>query len=143
MTTNIIIKARQLRSRMTEAERKLWQIFRGRQLGGYRFRKQAPLGKYVADFICYEAKIIVEVDGGQHNNPKEISYDEQRTAWLSSQGYLVQRFWNNEVFEQLEAVSRIILDFCLKRYPPSFPSPTKNGGKGRSKQFLPKIQQQY
>ena len=94
MTTNILSRARQLRGRMTGAERTLWQILRGRRLGGYRFRKQAPIGKFVADFVCHEAKIIIEVDGGQHNDLKQISYDEYRTMWLSSQGYFVRRFWN-------------------------------------------------
>jgi very-short-patch-repair endonuclease len=130
MKTNIIVKARQLRSRMTDAERKLWQILRGRRLGGYRFRKQAPLGKYVADFICHEAKLIIEVDGGHHNESKEANYDARRTSWLNSQGYIVHRFWNNEVLGQLEAVSGIILELCFKRYPPILSFPHKKRGEG-------------
>ena len=130
MTTNILSRARQLRGRMTGAERTLWQILRGRRLGGYRFRKQAPIGKFVADFVCHEAKIIIEVDGGQHNDPKQISYDEYRTMWLSSQGYFVQRFWNNEVLDQLGAVAEVILELCSKRYPPILSFPHKKRGEG-------------
>ena len=139
MKKNIITNARKLRKQMTEAERKLWQILRGRRLRGYRFRKQVPLEKYVVDFLCHEARIIIELDGGQHNKAKEAIYDQQRTKWLNEQGYLVQRFWNNEVLQQIETVSGVILDLCTKRTPPSFPSPTKDGGKGRSKLLLLKF----
>ena len=130
MKNNIITNARHLRKQMTEAEKKLWQILRGRRLGGYRFRKQAPFGNYVADFLCHEAKIIIELDGGQHNAAEEVVYDEQRTQWLQRQGYLVQRFWNNEVLQQLEGVAGVVLGLCVERCPPILSFPRKRRGEG-------------
>jgi len=86
---------------MTEAEKRLWVRIRDRQLEGFKFRRQHPVGRYVADFACIEAKLIVELDGGQHaDNPKDL----ERTVWLESQGWCVIRFWNNEVFENLDGV---------------------------------------
>ncbi len=88
-------KARNLRRDMTDAERMLWQHLRSRQLAGLRFRRQHPVGRYILDFVCLEAGLIIEVDGGQHGI--QNSYDEARTAWLEERGYRVLRFWNNEV----------------------------------------------
>lgn len=71
-------KARQLRKSLTDAEHILWQHLRLRQLGGYKFRRQQPLGNYIVDFVCIERRVVIEVDGGQHNT--QVAYDEQRTA---------------------------------------------------------------
>ena len=92
---------------MTEAEYRLWYHLRLRQMDGYMFRRQAPMKKYVVDFICHKARLIIEVDGGQHAVQK--LYDDQRTVWLESQGYQVLRFWNNEVMENLDGVVETIL----------------------------------
>ena len=86
--------ARTLRKKFTDAEQKLWKHLRGRQIGGEKFRRQQPLGKYVVDFVCLEKKLIVKVDGGQH---AASEYDKERTLWLESEGFRVIRFWNNEV----------------------------------------------
>ena len=107
--------ARKLRKDMTDAERALWQCLRYRQLKGLKFRRQVPLGKYIADFVCFEANLIVEVDGGQHN---QNEYDEKRTVWLKTQGYNVIRFWNNDVLTSSYEVCSVILDACFKN-PPS------------------------
>ena len=80
---------------MTDAEHRLWYYLRGRRLAGWKFRRQVPLGDYVADFLCEDARLIVEVDGGQHSELR--AEDAERTRWLESQGYRVVRFWNNEV----------------------------------------------
>jgi very-short-patch-repair endonuclease len=125
---NKIQFARNLRKRMTDAEIKLWQNLRCRQINGFRFRKQSPMGQYIVDFICHEARLIVEVDGGQHTEAME--YDDQRTRWLESQGYKVQRFWNNEVLEQLETVIEVIMDRCESNRSPLPFLPPQNGGKG-------------
>ena len=82
---------------MTPQERKLWYVIRNRQFFGYRFRRQFPIGNYIVDFICREKKIIIEIDGGQHNEPKNLEYDNKRTEYLMSEGFQVVRFWNNEI----------------------------------------------
>jgi len=97
-----IERARRLRADMTEVERRLWFRLRGRQLEGHRFRRQIPMGPYVLDFACMKARLVIEVDGGQH--AVSADRDDRRTAWLESQGYTVLRFWNNDVLEEPEAV---------------------------------------
>ena len=130
----LISYSQQLRKNMTDAERKLWQALRQKQIAGFKFRRQAPIGKkHIVDFVCHQAKVIIELDGGQHNEKENIHYDNERTYWLNSQGYIVQRYWNNNIFEHLNEVIDEILSLCMSRIPPSFPSPTKNGGKGRTK----------
>lgn len=98
---------RTLRKNMTPAEQRLWKHLRGKQLGGYRFRRQQPLGAYILDFICVESKLVIEIDGGQHAT--QIPYDETRTQYLQNLGFTVIRFWNNEVLQQTEAVLTAIL----------------------------------
>ena len=99
--------ARKLRRDMTDAERKLWSILRGRQLEGYRFRRQEPIDQYIVDFICFEARLIIEVDGGQHF---ESEADRKRDAHLEWRGFRVLRFWNNDVLSNPDGVFQIILD---------------------------------
>ncbi len=94
--------ARQLRSEMTDAQSYLWQRLRSRQIHGLKFRRQHPVGKFILDFACIEAKLIIEVDGAQHNEMQ--IQDNQRTAWLEAQGWKVLRFWNNEVLQNIEGV---------------------------------------
>src|SRR5690348_5257772 len=119
-----VIQARKLRKQLTPAESKLWHELRRRQIDGFRFRKQTPIGNYIVDFICHSARLIIEVDGGQHS--EAIEYDTQRTNWLISQGYKVQRFWNNEVLQQIDLVMEKIWNLCNEqKHPPSFPSPTR------------------
>ena len=93
--------ARELRSTMTDAEQRLWHYLRLRQLAGHRFRRQCPVGPYIADFACPERRLIVELDGGQHAGS---ALDRCRDAYLYRCGFRVLRFWNNLVFENLEAV---------------------------------------
>jgi very-short-patch-repair endonuclease len=89
-------RAKDLRRNMTEAEKLLWSKIRRDQIDGLPFRKQVPIGDYIADFGCLPIKLVIEVDGGQHDALK--AQDDARTACLESQGYQVLRFWNNEVF---------------------------------------------
>jgi very-short-patch-repair endonuclease len=99
-------RAKELRNNPTEAERILWQHLRLRQLGGYKFRRQQPLGNYIVDFVCLEKRLIIEVDGGQHST--QAAYDQQRNTWLEAQGFRVLRFWNNEILQNTEAVKELI-----------------------------------
>lgn len=97
--------ARKLRNNLTDAEKHLWYVLRAENLS-YKFRRQAQIGKYIVDFVCYEKKLIIEIDGGQHFESKE---DQERDAWLRAQGFTVQRFWNNEVLENRDGVVEKIL----------------------------------
>jgi very-short-patch-repair endonuclease len=101
-------RARSLRKNSTETERRLWYAIRNRRLGGFKFRRQVWLGEYIADFVCVERKLIVELDGGQHAQSRE--YDERRTAALQARGFRVVRYWNSEVLMNLDGV----LDDLLK-----------------------------
>lgn len=96
-----------MRRNFTDAEMKLWKRLRNRQTVGEKFRRQQPIGKYIVDFVCPERKLVVEVDGGQHG--EQVSYDNERTAWLESEGYRILRFWNNEVLEDVEIVLDVIV----------------------------------
>jgi very-short-patch-repair endonuclease len=98
--------AKRLRHEMTDAERLLWNEVRAHRFAGLKFKRQEPLGLYVVDFVCYEAKLIVELDGGQHASQKEA--DEERTRWLASRGFRVVRFWNNDVLTNIAGVMREI-----------------------------------
>ena len=101
-------RARELRKNLTDAERRLWQQLKCRQIATVKFRRQQPIGPFIVDFVCFERRVIVEVDGGQH--AEQVPYDEQRTRWLEAQGYRVLRFWNNDVLANTEAVAQAILD---------------------------------
>ena len=114
--------ARQLRNNMTEAERRLWQRLKARQLHGMKFRRQQPIGHFVVDFACLERRLIVEVDGGQH--AEQAQADSERSRWLESLGYQVLRFWNNEVMEHLDAVTQTIADALIAQLDPPFPKNT-------------------
>ena len=109
----LITNGRQLRQNMTPAEWRLWQYLRGKRLGGYRFRRQQPLGQYILDFVCVEAKLVIEIDGGQHTG--QTAYDETRTQYLQNLGFTVIRFWNNEVLQQTHAVLTAILNKLEER----------------------------
>jgi primosomal protein N' (replication factor Y) len=99
-------EARRLRNTMTDAERRLWSALRARRLRGYKFRRQHPIGPYIADFACIQHRLIVEVDGGQH---ADNIRDERRTAQLESEGWHVLRVWNNDVLANPEGVALVIL----------------------------------
>ncbi|SDU07575.1 endonuclease domain-containing protein [Halopseudomonas salegens] len=97
--------AKQLRRQMTDAERVLWYHLRSHRLAGQKFRRQQPLGKYVVDFVHFGARVIVEADGGQHN---ESPHDVARDEWLQAQGFRVLRFWNNEILLNTQQVLEVI-----------------------------------
>lgn len=115
MTKNIISQkqinnARGLRTGQTDAERIMWNRLRNTQLDGVKFRRQQSLGDYIVDFVSLRKKLIVEIDGGQHNELRKIEEDKKRTQWLESKGYRVLRFWNNDVTSNSGAVFLAIWD---------------------------------
>ncbi len=101
-------RARELRKHLTDAERFLWRHLRSRQLAGYKFRRQQPLGHFIVDFVCLEKRLIIESDGGQHNELAQAVYDARRSEWLEQQGFRVIRFWDHEVLNQLDEVKAAI-----------------------------------
>lgn len=101
-------QAKMLRKNMTEQEKVLWNILRNNQFYGLKFRRQVPIGNYVADFVCEIHNVIIELDGGQHNEIEKIEKDRFRTEYLESKGYKVLRFWNNDVDNNLNGVCEVI-----------------------------------
>ena len=122
------LRARELRRSPPHIERLLWNRLRFWQIDGFKFRRQQPLGNYIADFVCFERRLIVEIDGGQHAAKKE--YDAKRDSWLHDQGFIVLRFWNSDIVENMEGVLQSILD-NLRSTP--FLSPSPQGGRRRTK----------
>lgn len=121
VSSNIRKHARALRSGMTDAERIIWSRLRAHRLDGVAFRRQVPVGRYIVDFASLGRKTIVEIDGGQHAG--SIA-DEERDAWLRSEGFTVLRFWNNEVLSNIDGV----LEQIVNSLPPSLTLPRRGGG---------------
>jgi very-short-patch-repair endonuclease len=132
----LVANARKLRRDMTDAERLLWAQLRGHRLTDLHFRRQVPLGPFIVDFVAHEPKVVVELDGSHHAEHAHALSDVARDAWLVQQGYLVLRFWNHEIFTELEVVKATIYARCVERLPanhplnspPSQPSPTRGEG---------------
>ena len=99
---NNAARTQHLTKNLTDAEQELWNTLRNRQVSGINFLRQAPIGPYIVDFVCYENRLVIEVVGGQHLELAD--HDAERTAWLESEGFRVIRFWNNQVLKELEAV---------------------------------------
>ncbi|MEA2989723.1 MAG: hypothetical protein QOG83_2434 [Alphaproteobacteria bacterium] len=124
-------QAQTLRRSPTDAERKMWWLLRSLKPLGMHFRRQAPIGIYVADFAWHAGKLVVELDGSQHAEDR-TAYDARRTEWLPSQGYRVLRFWNNDVLKTPRAVGEAILaaaqaNAAMPKNPTPFPSPQGGG----------------
>jgi very-short-patch-repair endonuclease len=115
--------ARELRHAMTDAERRLWHVIRLRQVSGCKFRRQCPIGPYVADFVCLERLLVVEVDGGQHCDSRT---DPRRDAYLRRQGFRVLRFWNHDVLGNIAGVFQVI-EAALAAPTPTPTLPRKRG----------------
>jgi very-short-patch-repair endonuclease len=94
--------AKRLRHEMTDAEQRLWHYLRAHRFLGLKFKRQKPIGPYIVDFICTERWLVIELDGGQHQ--QQVQYDQQRQCFLESRGYRVLRFWNHQVLAETEAV---------------------------------------
>ena len=104
--------AKTLRKTMIEAERRLWRALKKINISHTHFRRQVPIGSYVADFACHSARLVVEVDGGQHGQDRSAIHDSERTAFLETRGYKVIRFWNHEVMNDLQVVLETIHMKC-------------------------------
>lgn len=104
--------ARNLRNNSTDTECLLWRYLRNSQIEGIKFRRQQPIETYIVDFVSFEKRLVIELDGGQHVNNSE--YDEQRSVCLRANGFVVLRFWNNEVIENIDGVLEVIRQYCLK-----------------------------
>ncbi|RNC66346.1 MAG: endonuclease domain-containing protein [Desulfuromonadales bacterium] len=120
-------RARDLRNNATDAERLLWGHLRNSQIEGVKFRRQQSIEDYIVDFAAYSPKFVIELDGSQHAD--NLSYDEQRTACLQQNGFRVLRFWNNDIFENIEGVLAVIRQYCLESASPT-PQPPPAGGGG-------------
>lgn len=99
-------RAKAMRSEPTDAELNLWQILRGKRLSGYKFKRQVPIDRYIADFVCFSHRLIIEADGSQHD---ESPHDSVRDAYLRHQGFAVLRFWNYDILTNDEGVADMIL----------------------------------
>jgi very-short-patch-repair endonuclease len=124
-------RARQLRRELTPAEKVLWREVRNRRFAGIKFRRQHPIGPFYADLACCECKLVVELDGETHLGCE--GRDEERTRFLQTQGWMVLRFWNTQVYEELEGVLEVVYRTCLERMPRPLtpnPSPLSTGERG-------------
>jgi very-short-patch-repair endonuclease len=101
-------RAQEMRQQPSDAERYMWNTLRGRRLG-FRFRRQQPIGPYIVDFYCSEAKLIIEMDGSQHGRPENVAQDEVRTRWLEQQGYRLIRIWNSDFMSSQENAIEYVL----------------------------------
>jgi ATP-dependent DNA helicase RecQ len=126
----ILASARELRQPQTPAEKKLWAHLRNRQLGGFKFRRQHPIGPFIVDFYCAACQLVIEIDGESH--AEQVEYDLARTAWLNEQGYHVVRFINRDVFQHLDDVLEAILGECQKLSSPSPPAPLPGRERGEA-----------
>ncbi len=121
-------KASELRKTAPKAEQKLWQLLRGKQLEGHKFRRQETIGPYIVDFACQQQKLIIELDGDSHGETRQKYHDANRTRYLESAGYRVLRFWNIDLFENGESVLDVILQALRNTHTPTLPSPASGGG---------------
>ena len=128
LPANILTHARSLRGTQTDAENLLWMLLRDRRLDEFKFRRQHPVGRYIIDFYCHEAKLAVELDGGGHNLDESKKYDRLRSLEIESAGIHVVRFWNNEVLKDCVAVMECIYRVLQERSKkPLTPAPLPEG----------------
>ena len=128
-SSETVLKARMLRRELTESEKKLWVLLRSHRFEGIHFRRQHPIGPFIADFCSPKHKLVIELDGSQHVDNAE--YDGKRTEFLESRGFTVLRFWNHDVLKDPDSVLLEILQVLQER-PPSRPSPvlkSEDGGR--------------
>ncbi|SEN90903.1 DUF559 domain-containing protein [Bradyrhizobium sp. OK095] len=121
-------RAKRLRRGMTRAETLLWRYLKADRLAGLAFRRQTPMGHYIADFVAHSCKLIVELDGESHDFEERIRHDERRDQWFASRGYRVLRSTNDDVMKNLEGVVLSILEAAEQAAPLSLTLPRKGGG---------------
>lgn len=142
LSPEMLERVRELRKNATEAEAFLWELLRDRQLAGFNFRRQHPLGGTILDFYCHEVHLAVEIDGAVHKEPEQAQHDAERSAYLNEQGIRVIRFWNHEVLNQTDAVLKKILKEFQSSASPVLPSPSgrRAGDEGRFLRITPEGQ---
>ena len=130
-----VARARELRARLTDAERKFWYALRDRRFAGFKFRRQVPIGPYIADFVWYRARLVIEGDGGQH---ADSARDLRRDRWFAENDFRVLRFWNNDVLSNSEGVLTVLLEalHAVPSHPAratrGHPSPARGEGTERT-----------
>jgi len=112
-----LIQARGLRRIMPVAQRRLWRVIRDRRFAGYKFRREHPVGDYILDFYCAEAKLSIELDGRQHGSPEQEARDRAKESYLLSRGILTKRFWNRQVLQESEVVKENLWRILQERAP--------------------------
>jgi very-short-patch-repair endonuclease len=117
---------------MTRAETLLWRHLKANRLAGFGFRRQSPMGNYIADFVAHSCKLVVEVDGESHDFEERIRHDDRRDQWFASRGYRVLRFTNDDVMKNLEGVVLAIGQAAEQAAPPCLTLPRKGGGNSSS-----------
>ncbi len=135
LSTDLLCKSRDLRKNQSDAEKFLWRQLRNRAFCGFRFKRQRVFGFYIVDFYCSSSQLIIELDGGQHDSPKQREYDRQRTEYLKSLGLHVIRFWNHHVFLETDAVMQAIWN-ALNRHTLTL-NPSPAGGRGEENPVFP------
>ena len=131
----VVSHARVLRQKMSEAQRRMWRLLRDRRFAGYKFRREHPIGRYSLDFYCAEAKVSLELDGGQHGFPERKNRDEAKERYLLTRGILTKRFWNWQVRNQPEVVKENLWLLLQERAP--HPENVLGTPKARSRTWLP------
>ena len=126
-TNDLRDKARDLRHTQTDVERALWRLLRSREMAGFKFRRQHPLCGYIVDFVNLEKRLVIELDGSQHQ--EQTAYDNARTQTLNEAGFRVLRFWNNELIENREGVLQVILSALTSPHPGPLPAERGEGEK--------------
>jgi len=124
MESRLLKFAKTMRRAPTDAEKMLWRELRAKRFIDFKFKRQQPLGPYIVDFVCFERRLIVEIDGGQHDE----NVDAERTHWLEQQGFRVLRYWNNDVMANREGVLTFLLGQLSESSP--FPNPSPARGEG-------------
>lgn|SRR5579864_330761 len=124
------LRAHQLRRNTTEVEKKLWRHLRRLDLDGSHFRRQVPIGPYIADFACMAARLLIEIDGAQHAEDRKKVHDGARTRWLEKEGYRVLRFWNNDITKNIDDVMEAVYA-ALHGSLSAEPAPLKHQRRGR------------
>lgn len=119
----LVEASRHLRQKSTSAEVALWELLRGKQLGGVKFRRQFVIEPHIADFYCHVCHLVIELDGGIHDTPEVQAYDQQRQAYLENKGYVVLRFRNEQVLTEIQGVLEVIWEQVAALTPHSDPTP--------------------
>jgi very-short-patch-repair endonuclease len=113
---------------MGDAEKQLWFRLRRKKMAGFRFRRQVPIGSYIADFACLSARLIIEIDGRRHSKQDGHFLDEKRTEWLEARGYQVLRFWNSDVLSDIDRVTGFVYNALCGRSAPHPARPASGPG---------------